>query len=276
MKAFYVRAAAVLFVLFIAACPLSAQTKKEPPSQAVLAEISARGRALFEYDTAAWYSTDAVQALKPKEGSIERYVAKRMPSGGWVVAYGRLNEKRDKFLIAYEAVQGDSPQEFKVKSYEKPKEDAGFYLFGALALDTAVHDFRGERRPYNAAVLPAANGQLWVYVMPAQTEVNVYLLGGDVRYLISKDGQQIVEKRQLHKSIIEYRTEDEKGGQMEGGAHTAILDDLPEDTDVFLVLTRKPPVPEYVLTENFAYIIAVDGKIAAMSKEAFLKLGKEK
>jgi hypothetical protein len=51
------------------------------------------------------------------------------------------------------------------------------------------------------------------------------------------------------------------GSQLEAGTHTAVLADLPEDTDVFHVLIRTPRVPEYVMTDHFAYRIETDGKI---------------
>src|SRR5882762_1515983 len=70
--------------------------------------------------------------------------------------------------------------------------------------------------------------------------------GGDARYLISPDGKTIVEKRQLHKSIIENRGDIRKDTTSVGGFHTHVLSNVPEDTDVFYVLTRKPSEPEYV------------------------------
>src|SRR5215510_7628279 len=95
-----------LIVLLIAAVATHAQTeKKTPASEAELAQITERGRNLADYDVAAWYATDAVMPLKPEEGSVVRYIAKRT-GDGWTVAFGRLNDARDKFLIAYEAVQG--------------------------------------------------------------------------------------------------------------------------------------------------------------------------
>src|SRR4051812_47161419 len=107
-------------------------------------------------------------ALKPDESSLARYVA-RKTEGGWTVAYGRFNEKRDRFLIVYEAVQGATPKEFRTKKYGPPKEDAGFYFFGARAIETALADFKGADRPYNVAVLPTKANQMYVYVVPAQT-----------------------------------------------------------------------------------------------------------
>jgi hypothetical protein len=174
-----------------------------------LAEITERGRQLAEYDVAAWHATDAVLAMKPKEGSVARYLAKKTDNG-WAVAFGRLNEKRDTFLIVYEANQGASPKEFNVKKYDTPKEDAGFYFSAAKAVETTLADFSGENRQYNVAILPARSGQMYVYIVPAQTEHGVYPLGGDVRYLVSQDGSKIVEKRQLHKSIIEFKTPPEE------------------------------------------------------------------
>ena len=246
-------------LMILALLSSAAGQRKEPGSEAELKAISERGRMLWEYDTAAWYSTDAVQELSPAEGSVRRYVGKKTETG-WVVAYGRFNEKRDRFLIVYEAVQGSSPKDFKVVKHDPPQEDSGFYLAAANALETGIAAFTGATRQYNAAVLPAPKNQFWVYLVPAQTDTKVWPLGADVRYLISDDGLHIIETRQLHKSIIEYGSP-KQGETREAGWHTAILDEVPEDTDVFLVLSRKPSVPEFIGTKTYIYRIDPDGKI---------------
>ena len=262
----------ILITLAVLLAPPAALAQRgEPASKAELAEITARGRLLAEYDAAAWVATDAVLATKPDESRMGRYIA-RKTADGWAVGFGRLNEKRDKFLIAYEATRRTGTKEFTVQKHDAPKEDAGFYLNAARAVETALADFRGQPRPHNVAVLPAASGQMHVYVLPAQTEAGVYPLGGDVRYLVSADGSKIVERRQLHKSIIEFRTPPE-GEKVEGGFHTAVLDDVPEDTDVFHVLVRRPPVPEWVGTKKYVYRIEPDGTITyVMTAEGFMKL----
>lgn len=256
--------------LLLSASAAVAQKRSSPPSKAELAEITERGRALAEYDVAAWHATDAVLALKPDEGSVTRYVA-RKTGDRWVVVFGRLNEKRDKFLVVYEAAQGAGPREFSVKKHETPQEDAGFYLNAARAIDTVLADFKGERRPYNVAALPAAAGRFYVYVVPAQTEQGVFPLGGDARYLVSADGSKVVEKRQLHKSIIEFKAPPDVAGVADS-FHIAVLDNVPEDTDVFHVLSRKPLVPEWVGTEQYVYRIEADGTITyVMTTEEFRK-----
>jgi hypothetical protein len=257
-------------LLLTIAITTSAQTERTTPaSEAELAQITERGRNLHAYDVAAWHGTDAVMALQPTQGSVTRYIAKRT-GDGWTVAFGRLNEARDKFLIAYEAVQGSTPTEFKAAKLGPPGEDAGFFLFAARAIETSLADFKGEARPYNVAVLPAPSDQLYVYVVPAQTQNGVFPLGGDARYLISGDGLKIVEKRQMHKAIIEFTS---PAANVEAGYHTAIMDQVPEDSDVFHVLARKPAIPEWIATKLFVYRIEPDGKIRyLMTMEAFRKL----
>lgn len=258
----------MLAVLLSAAIVLA--QRNAPATPAELAEITERGRQLVEYDTAAWHASDAVVALSPPEGSVARYIA-RKTAAGWVVGFGRFNEKRDKFLVAYEATQGGSATEFKVRRHEPPQETADFYLFAAKAIETALADFKGASRPYNVAVLPAKPDGLYVYVVPAQTKQGVYPHGGDVRYLISADGSKVVSKRQMHKAIIEIAApEDPKS--VAAGFHTAVMDDIPEDTDVFYVLSRQPSAPEWIGTRKYIYMVEVDGTIKYITTtEAFMK-----
>jgi len=258
-----------LTLLFIATAAVAQRTT--PPSKAELAQITERGRLLAQYDDAAWYASDAVVATKPTEGSVARYIAKK-DGPTWTVMFGRLNDKRDKFLIAYEATQGVNPKEFIVKKDDPPKEDNGFFLFAAKAIETSLADFKGAARRYNIAVLPASLNQIYVYAVPAQTKDGVFPLGGDARYLVSPDGSQVLEKRQLHISVIEFSTP-AAGQKVEAGYHTAVLDDIPEDTDVFHVLSRQPSVPEWVATKQYVFRIETDGTINyLMTMEAFRKI----
>ncbi|HEX6045377.1 MAG TPA: hypothetical protein VFZ22_12880 [Pyrinomonadaceae bacterium] len=261
--------ACAFIILLIASVATFAQAERTTPAtEQELAQITERGRKLAEYDVAAWHGSDAVMALQPAEGSVVQYIAKQT-GDGWTVAFGRLNEARDKFLISYEAIQGSTPKEFKGVRLDPVKEDAGFFLFASRAIQTALADFKGEARPYNVAVLPAPTNQLYVYVLPAQTQNGVFPLGGDARYLISGDGLKLVEKRQMHKAIIEFSMQE----NTEAGFHTAVLDQIPEDTDVFHVLSRKPSVPQWIGTKLFVYRVETDGKIRyLMTMDAFRKL----
>jgi len=254
------RLVTVSLFLFLASISLAGKMKPEPDP--VMPDVTARGRALYEYDQAAWHATDAVQATHPLTQLVGRCIA-RKSDAGWTVVFGHLNERRDGFLVGYEATQGATLQDFTVNKLDPPREDTSFYLAAAKAIDTALQDFHGEKRPYNVAVLLAPPDQLYVYVIPAQTRSGIYPLGGDVRYLITPDGGTIIEKRQLHEGIMESNPISiPKGSTAAGGYHTHILSDVPEDMDVFYVLTRRPSIPEAIGTPNKkVYEISVDGTI---------------
>jgi hypothetical protein len=243
-----------VLTLLVATAEAQASSK---PSEAELAAITARGVLLAEYDTAAWQATDAVQAAHPVEGRVGRYIA-RKTDAGWAVDFGRLSQAQDKFLVAYEAVQVSA--KFEVKSFDPAREDAGWNLASAKAIETAMRDLGGTSRPYNIAVLPADHESLYVYLYPAQVTAGVYPLGADVRYHVSPDGEKIIEKRQMHKTIIESVTA-RTDMTVKVGYHSHVLSEVPEDTDVFLVLSRRPQVPEIVVAGAYMFTIDVDGKI---------------
>jgi hypothetical protein len=169
-------------------------------------------------------------------------------------------------MIAVLASQGKSLQDFSVRSYETPQRDTGFYLAAAKGIENALKDFQGAPRPYNVSVLPADASQLYIYFVPAQTENGVYPLGADARYLISPDGNTIIEKRQLHKGIIPSGGPIPAGTTLAGGTHSHVLSNIPEDTDVFHVLARKPSIPEYIVTEIAIYAVNVDGTIKVVRR----------
>lgn len=227
------------------------------PSAAELAAITERGQLLAGYDSAAWHATDAVLATHPKEGTSNRYIAHKTETG-WVVDFGKLSATGDKLLVVSEAVQTGG--EYTVRSFDPAREDTGWNLAAAKGIETAMRDFHGADRPYNVAVLPARDGSLYVYLYPAQVKAGFYPLGADVRYRISADGTRVMEKRQMHKSIIEYGPVSSSEKEA-AGYHTHVLSDVPEDSDVFLVLTRQPRVPEMVVTQHYMYTIGADGKI---------------
>ncbi len=258
--------AAAIAIALAAADP---DAPKTPPSEAELAAIAERGRNLAGYDQAAWHASDAIQAKDPKPGSVAGYIARKTDKGK-VVAFGRLDEAKAKYLIAYEAIQGKTPDRFDVNAYDPPKADTTFFRPAARAIETALKDFtehfEGERRPYNVAVLPADKGQFWVYLVPAPTKPGIWPLGADVRYLMSADSTKILGKRQLHKAVIENQPPKGADQKRVAGMHTHVLAETPEDTDVFHVLSRKPAVPELIRTEHFVFVVEPDGGIKYLGK----------
>lgn len=229
-----------------------------PPSADELQAISDRGRLLAQYDQAAWGATDAVMALKPTAGSITHYIVRPL-ADGWHVVFGRLSATRDTFLIAYDARLATGDSVFRATALTPPRVDTGYYARAARAIDTARAAFGAVQRPYNVAVIPATLDEWWVYLYPASTQQGVWPLGGDERFLVSSDGRDIRARRPMHRAIIEYAPK--FGQHVRAYTHVAVLDDVPEDTDVLAVLSRTPRAPEYVLSDDYVYRIDVDGGI---------------
>jgi len=94
-------------------------------------------------------------------------------------------------------------------------------------------------------------------LLQAQTKAGIYPLGGDVRYLVSADGLKILNKRQMHKTVLDVAPA--KGKKMVAGYHSHVLSDVAEDTDVMHVLQQDPPIPEMITTQHFVYEVAIDG-----------------
>jgi len=231
---------------------------------------------LYEYDEAAKHATDVLMATHPTEENIGDHLC-RQAQAGWECVFGRMDSERGRFLIGYQALTTGNAREFKVSHYNPPREDAEFYFRAAKATLQGLQDFKPAEGPYHTMVLPGPTNGLYVYFVPTQTRPGFYRQGGDARYLISADGGSIVQKRQLHASILEMRIPSEeelnsdsklkpdaKGGHTEIShfAHTHVLSDVPEDTDVLAVLSRKPSLPELVATGACkGYRVDTNGKI---------------
>ena len=116
---------------------------------------------------------------------------------------------------------------------------------------------------------------MWrVYGYPASTQHGVWPLRADERFRISADGREVRARRRLHNGIIEYAPPRSAEGQLEMFTHTAVLDNIPEDTDVFAVLARTPRVPELLVTDAFIYRIEIDGSIVLLGRRSEI-LGSE-
>jgi hypothetical protein len=239
----------------------SGQTK-DKDLKTYLDGVTERGRALYEYDQAAWHGTDAFFALHPDTEGLTHYICSKTPTG-WMVTFPKWNETHVKLLVAYEATESE-PGKYLARKLDPPKE-AGDDLVGKeRALELALADFQRPDRPYNTAIFPAPGGNFYVYLYPAQTKDTIWPIGGDVRYVISPDGKQIIEKRQLHKTILDMEYKPDSGAV--AGVHSHILSDVPEDTDVLCVLTRKPSMPEYIGTPKRVFVVNTDGTIAVTKK----------
>ena len=250
-----------LTVALAVALPLFAAAQASSvPSDTLLSGITMRGRLLAAYDQAAWHATDALLALHPDSETARAaniMIALKRPDTTWTVLFGRLTPASDTFYLVFDASPTARPDSFVIHNHLPPTPEVALERPAAVALQVARSDFGVQQRPYNSYVLPRFDGAFWVYFLPAQTDAAAFLHGSDVRYLISADGTRIVDKHPMHRALLNLAVPD----SVEGGWHTVLEDDVPQDSDVFLVLARHPRKPELVGTAHYVYTIALDGSI---------------
>ncbi|MDQ5933388.1 MAG: hypothetical protein QG574_686 [Cyanobacteriota bacterium erpe_2018_sw_21hr_WHONDRS-SW48-000092_B_bin.40] len=252
--------------------PVSAQGQPEvpapagtikPPNALVLGSITKRGKDLYEYDKACSQATDALLAQVKNAASFKLFVA--YPEHDiWHVAFGTMGDDGESFLVAYEVtLKPDKPAD--VKSYDIFKLDKAEFFRRAKALSACQSKLKSTGPLMNYAAIPNQDDKntYWVYQFPGTTEPGVFLLGGDVRYLVSNSDHKILQTRQMHRSVLSWpkRGDLPNDAHLQGGCHSAILDDEPEDTDVFHVLLRQPQLPEYIATANWIFCVETDGTI---------------
>lgn len=243
--------------------PLAAQAQAAaPPSDTALAGITSRGRLLAAYDRAAWHATDAMLAALPNPAGVKGFLATQGADGRWRVLFGRLNAAGDTLFIVARAEQASTPDSFRVEVPAAPLLGDAAERAGFKALRTAGADLSAGPRAfpgtYNGYLLPEPDGAWLVYFLPGQQQPSVYLHGGDVRYRVSPDGGTILSKHPMHRAVMNLSVPAEAAA----GMHTVVVEDLPQDSDVFLVLTRRPAKPEMVVTAHFTFQVQLDGTIS--------------
>lgn len=242
----------------LAVAPAPAQ--QAPASAADLAAITQRGQSLEAYDQAAWHGTDAAQAAVGKNAPGLRYYIAQKTATGWVVDFGNLDTGGTTFLTRIEALSADG-QKFTVQVFATPRSDIGFLVAAAHAIATAEAIFKPVSGfHYNVAVLPNSDKALYVYLYPAQTDANVFPVGGDERFTISPDGLTILDAHVMHHAVLAIPVTP-NGATAVAQVRSVVVADIPQDTDVFHVLARKPAIPDYVVAQGQMYLIDVDGSI---------------
>jgi len=184
-------------------------------------------------------------------------IAMERGDGSWAVFFGRLTSASDTFYLAYQALPTSRPDSFAIQTHVPPVPLVGRERSAAAALHTALADFGAHQRPYNSYVLPRADSTFWVYFLPAQTNAADFPHGADIRYLVAADARGIIEKHPMHRTLLNLALP----ANAVSGLHTVVVDDVPQDSDVFLVLARHPRRPEVIGTEHYDYEIAPDGSI---------------
>jgi len=194
-------------------------------------------------------------------GAIRQWIA-RKTEHGWEVAAGEVAPTGDAFLVSVIARPGMQTT-WASQPFDPPYPDSGYFARAGRAIATALVMFHPlARRPHIATAVPADDGPWWwVYVYPAPLEQGLWPRGGDMRFRVSADGRVITDARRLHDDITEYSVRTARSANSPLDRQPIVRGNVPEDTDVFHVLQRRPALPELMTAGRHRYRIDVDGSI---------------
>ena len=233
-----------------------------PELKAQMAANLARGDLLYEYDQAAWHTTDAMMAAVPEalKKLLRGFVITPDGDNFRATYYG---EDTNREFVVY-AASWDGKQivrPFLPTAEPRPTVSADEHRLIAarsVALDMKVIDklvFCGKGTP-NVAVIPGAkvSDPISVYVMTAQTETGIWPLGGHHRIDV-KDGK-IISQRAFTKACVNLGSanKDEVPLSM---AISHFLDPVPTEIHAFTVHTSGVPL----------VVATVDGSQFALARE---------
>ena len=242
--------------LVMALLPITSIQADEPAAQQatttsnveqLLSDAIERGKMLYEFDQAAWHSTDAFVALAPDmaklslagriivpvEGGLQAIYYGKSEKGRFAVFHGTWNGKVIVDSV-YSKGESGAPLSPDAIAYAEIVE-----LVTSGTLDTKDLWFCNKAQP-NHALLPGnAPGEFLLYFMTAQDKKESYPLGGHHRFDI-KD-RKVVARRTFTKSCIAMNKGDGKREAV-GFVISHLLDPVPTEIHVFTAIASGKAV----------------------------------
>lgn len=235
--------AAAILLGTIAAAPAIAAKAPQVLSQAEQAQLEdnlRRGRQIYDYDQAAWHTTDAMLEHLPE--------AQREQVRGWVITDVQGGEKATYFgvesakrYVLYSAVWDGSAISQEVIAPAGGRETLSAEQESlAAALDAALPAARNFGRcssaQFNAVVLPAKSpgDAISVYFLTPQTKDGEYPFGG--HYRVDVRNGAVVSQRPFTKTCISLNAAGTKTETVAAMYITHLLDPVPTEIHVFGML----------------------------------------
>lgn len=212
------------------------------------AQSSSLGRMLYEYDRAAWLSSDALTANVPRE--------KLTAAGGYIVEQADNQSLR---VTYYRGGAADAQAFFvadvrggKVVRHEVLAQPIGLtreqaVLARAREVAAVTAQERSYRpcnsRPFNTVVLPSRNGgPTAVYLLSAQQDAETYPLGGNYRVVVGADGK-VLSYRPYSVSCLNMKVPKLPAGATPVGLMIShLLDPAPTELHVFASYSLGMPL----------------------------------
>ena len=225
-----------------------AQIKPPVADLPALEQSAKRGLALWQYDQAAWHTTDALlKAIDdPAKAGVRGWVV--TPDGeGWRVTYYGVDGGR-RFGIWSAVWTGSAVQGARrLDAAEAVLDENQLRLIAAKEAAPTDGLTRCGPAAFNTVVLPgdSADAPVSVYFLTPQVRPDQVPMGGHTLLEI-RDGA-VVSRREFAKSCIEVGPQAvEKGGKPAAMVISHLLDPVPTEIHVFSVYAARLPL--YVVT----------------------------
>ena len=235
-----------------------------PPAQlAAAAEAERIGRDLYDFDQAAWGSTDAMVAAMPDPNGagVRGWIVEREQGGTVAIFYGLKGSQPYKIFVAHMQGQAVLSQHVLVGN-----EDSSMSLIeqrmvaarGAVLNPDALRKVGFQRcsnASMNSVVLPPApDGTVPVYILTPQATMDSFPIGGHYRVDVAANGS-IVRSRAFAKSCIAM---DRKRSSSPPVAFyvTHLLDPQPTEIHVWVSLASGVPLMVATLPAGDVWSVA--------------------
>jgi hypothetical protein len=240
-----------------------------PPAQlAAAAEAERIGRDIYDFDQAAWGSTDAMVAAvrDPGAAGVRGWIVEREPGGTVAVFYGLNGDLPYKLFVAHMKGQKVLSQHVVAANEDRSMNpiERRMVAARAIAMRRETLEKIGFRpctdAPVNTVVLPPTtpDAPVPVYILTPQASSDSFPLGGHYRVDIAADGS-IVRSRAFAKSCIALdRRQVPAGARMFLVSH--MLDPQPTEIHAWVALASHVPLGVLVAPMGDLWSV-VDGKI---------------
>jgi len=236
-----------------------------------IADIEERGRQIADYERAAIKTTDIFLAGNPDLSKVDVYLAINKDNK-WIVYFGKLLDEKNEFKVAETIIYPDclNSELIELESIEPVKDiEVSTEIFQlAKAIKLALRSISEDAQftKYNINVFREKDGSITVYITPGNENPDVVLLGGDFKISVSSDGSEVLNKIKLHNSVLKMSLLSEGGKELVAAYHTHVLNDLPAETDIAIILLNPQLAPHFVTGPKWMSQIDADGKISILGK----------
>jgi hypothetical protein len=222
-----------------------------PAQASAVAEAQRIGRDLYDFDQAAWGSTDALVAAMPDPGAagVKGWIVERDADGPVAIYYGLRGDKPYKLFVAH--MRGRSVTSSHI--YKAGEDDAmapieqRMVAARAVALTPQTFARIGfqpcDSASLNSVVLVPAtvDAPVSIYLLTPQTANDRYPFGGHYRVDIASDGS-ISGSRAFAKSCLAMSRATAPNGRPSAMIVTHLLEDQPTEIHVWLSLVANLPI----------------------------------